>query len=624
MAVENEVSAEVNPKGLKSGALGMVGSVVVGLASTAPAYSLAASLGLVVATGAGLKAPAIMLLAFIPMYFIAVAYRELNRAEPDCGTVFAWGTRAFGSVTGWLGGWGIIVADVICMSNLAAIAGSYSFTLADDIGIHNDLAGSTLWSTVAGLVWIAAMTYICYRGIEVSARIQYGLLSIEIVTLVVFAVTALSKVYSGDAGPTALHPRWSWLWPSGMSLGGVLAPAVLAAHGLAFVCIQLAFQRGGALATAGTASLLTNALPIAAGIFLTWSATASYTLDLFGGERRTVEGLAAQRDRQRQLALAAYISLTGNVVNTAVAQASYAEEAEVLRQVIALRREQVDIAQAQAQAGTAPQSAVLSLQVQLAGAEAQLPQLLQAQQQAAHLLAVLGGRPPGEGAGSAPSLAELQLPERLPESLPSELVRQRPDVLAAEADLHARSAEIGVATAAMLPSLSLSGSYGRGGSGFSALGPAAGAFWSAGAGVTAPLFQGGTLWYQRRAAVDAYQLSLASYRQTVLTAFSQVADALRALEHDAMILGAQSEASAAADQGLELAQAGFRGGTIGYLELAAANDQALQARLALIQARAQRCQDTAALFVALGGGWWNAPAASSGLPQLTPAAAAAP
>ena len=229
MEPHTEVRAEVSPKGLKSGALGLLGSVVVGLASTAPAYSLAASLGLVVATGAGLKAPAIMLLAFVPMYFIAVSYRELNRAEPDCGTVFTWSTRAFGSVTGWLGGWGIIVADVICMSNLAAIAGSYSFTLADDIGISNDLAGSTLWSTVAGLTWIAAMTYICYRGIEVSARIQYGLLSIEIVTLVVFAITALSKVYSGDAGPTALHPHWSWLWPSGMSLGGVLAPAVLAA-----------------------------------------------------------------------------------------------------------------------------------------------------------------------------------------------------------------------------------------------------------------------------------------------------------------------------------------------------------------------------------------------------------
>src|SRR6195952_2234056 len=140
-------------KGLKSGSLGLVGSVVVGMASTAPAYSLAASLGFIVASGgailAGVKAPAIMLLAFIPMYFIAVAYKELNEAEPDCGTTFTWATRAFGPVVGWMGGWGIIAADIIVMANLAQIAGAYSFTLADDIGLHNELADSTLWSTVA-------------------------------------------------------------------------------------------------------------------------------------------------------------------------------------------------------------------------------------------------------------------------------------------------------------------------------------------------------------------------------------------------------------------------------------------------------------------------------------------
>ncbi len=220
-------------KGLKSGSLGLMGSVVVGMASTAPAYSLAASLGFIVASGgailAGVKAPAIMLLAFVPMYFIAVAYKELNEAEPDCGTTFTWATRAFGPIVGWMGGWGIIAADVIVMANLAQIAGAYSFTLADDVGIHNDLANSTLWSTVAGIIWILVMTYVCYRGIEVSARMQYGLLSIEIVTLVMVAVVALVKVYSHSATAGSLTPQLSWLWPGGLPFGSVVAPAVLTA-----------------------------------------------------------------------------------------------------------------------------------------------------------------------------------------------------------------------------------------------------------------------------------------------------------------------------------------------------------------------------------------------------------
>ncbi|NHN54309.1 APC family permease [Calidifontibacter sp. DB0510] len=215
-------------KGLKSGALSLVGSVVVGIASTAPAYSLAATLGFVVVTGAGFKAPAIMLLAFVPMYFIAVAYKELNEAVPDCGTTFTWASRAFGPVVGWMGGWGIIVADIIVMANLASIAGSYSFTLADEFGLQNDLASSTLWSTVAGLIWIGLMTYICYRGIEVSARLQYALLSIEVVTLVLFAGVALWKVYAGRAPQGSVHPSLSWLWPGGLSMS-VLSSTVLLA-----------------------------------------------------------------------------------------------------------------------------------------------------------------------------------------------------------------------------------------------------------------------------------------------------------------------------------------------------------------------------------------------------------
>jgi amino acid transporter len=195
-------------KGLKTGALGLVSSVVIGVASTAPAYSLAATLGFVV-VAVGLQAPAIMILAFVPMLFIAIAYDQMNRREPDCGTTFTWAAKAFGPRSGWLGGWGIIASDVIVMANLAQIAGIYSFKLVKADG----LAESTFWTTVVGVLWIAVMTWVCYRGIEVSARSQYFLLGAEVVVLVLFAVVALWKVYGGDAPAGSIHPSLSWFNP---------------------------------------------------------------------------------------------------------------------------------------------------------------------------------------------------------------------------------------------------------------------------------------------------------------------------------------------------------------------------------------------------------------------------
>jgi len=224
----------VDSKGLKKGALGLVAVIVVGVASTAPAYSLAASLGFIVADGAGgllagTKAPGVMLLAFVPMFFIAIAYQELNKAEPDCGTTFTWASRAFGAITGWMGGWGIIAADIIVMANLAQIAGSYSFTFVGDLGVPGvaELSDNVLWSTVAGVLWIALMTWICYRGIEISARLQYVLLSIEVVILIFFAVFALVRVYSGTAEPYSLTPQLDWFNPFSLDFGKVLAPALL-------------------------------------------------------------------------------------------------------------------------------------------------------------------------------------------------------------------------------------------------------------------------------------------------------------------------------------------------------------------------------------------------------------
>ncbi|PJE24199.1 MAG: amino acid transporter [Mycobacterium sp.] len=231
----SDAAVTVETKGLKGGALGLLASVVVGLASTAPAYSLAATLGLIVASGggqlAGVKAPGVVLISFVPMYLIAVASKELNKAEPDCGTTFAWASRAFGPVVGWLGGWGMIAAEVIVMANLVEITGAYSFRFVGVLGWHSvaDLANNRFWSTVAGVVWIVLMTYVCYRGIEVSARVLSALLSIQILMLIVFSVVALVRVYTHSAQANSLRPSLSWFWPDGLDFGTGIAPAVLLA-----------------------------------------------------------------------------------------------------------------------------------------------------------------------------------------------------------------------------------------------------------------------------------------------------------------------------------------------------------------------------------------------------------
>ncbi|MER6028475.1 amino acid permease [Streptomyces sp. NPDC001851] len=185
----------------------MFSSVAMGLASTGPAYSLAATLGLIVA-GVGLQAPIVTMLAFIPMLLVAYAFRELNASNADCGTTFTWATRAFGPRTGWMGGWGLIVANIIVMANLAAVAAAYGFRL---VGL-DDLADNRLWTTLAGMVWIAALTVICYVGIQVSAAVQRWLLCLEVAMLVLFAVAALVRVYT-DPPPTAIHVSASWFNP---------------------------------------------------------------------------------------------------------------------------------------------------------------------------------------------------------------------------------------------------------------------------------------------------------------------------------------------------------------------------------------------------------------------------
>lgn len=338
----------------------------------------------------------------------------------------------------------------------------------------------------------------------------------------------------------------------------------------------------------------------------TLTATVSYALDIFGGERRAVEGLQAQVDFQRYSVEGTYLTLSGNIVNTVIARAAYLEEIKATGQIIDLLKEQNRITEIQAQAGTVPFANVLSIRSQLASAEATLPPLRQKVSQADHLLATLAGHAPAEWSSPQMDMEDIMLPADLPITVPSQLVRRRPDILAAEAQLHSASADIGVATAALFPSFTLNGSYGVENTSFNNLFKNTSSIWSLGSNIVAPLFHGGTLRSKRSAAIEGYNQALATYRQTVLSAFAQVADSLRALEHDAEGLHAQSQALNTAQEALRLVQANYEAGLVNYLQVVIANDQYHQAKIGYLQALAQRFQDTVALFVALGGGWWNA------------------
>jgi amino acid transporter len=213
----------VEDKGLKKNAIGFVSSVVIGVASTAPGYSLAATLGFV-AAAVGLQSPAILLISFIPMFLVAGGYYYMNKADPDCGTSFSWVTKAMGPHLGWMAGWALVVADVLVMANLAQIAGLYSFEL---FGLTS-LAESTVAVTAVGVIWIVIMTAIVVIGIELSAKTHVGLLAAEIFTLALFSIVALIKVYAGSAGAAAIHPSLSWINPFSLSPAEISAGMLLA------------------------------------------------------------------------------------------------------------------------------------------------------------------------------------------------------------------------------------------------------------------------------------------------------------------------------------------------------------------------------------------------------------
>jgi amino acid transporter len=225
MATAEAVQAE-RPvsKGLKSGALGQISTTVIATASVAPAYSLAATLGFI-AVAVAFKSPAIAWAAFIPMIFASIGYNEMNKADPDCGTTFTWGTRALSPGWGWAGGWAIVAADILVMASLAQVAGQYVFLLFGAHGIGSDPASG--WVLLVGVLWIIAMTYICYRGIELSANFQKALLSVEIIMLLVLSVTILVKVETGHGVASSVHPAWAWLNPFDMPFSAFASGLIL-------------------------------------------------------------------------------------------------------------------------------------------------------------------------------------------------------------------------------------------------------------------------------------------------------------------------------------------------------------------------------------------------------------
>jgi NodT family efflux transporter outer membrane factor (OMF) lipoprotein len=334
------------------------------------------------------------------------------------------------------------------------------------------------------------------------------------------------------------------------------------------------------------------------------SVSVSYALDAFGGNRRELEGLQALVDYQRYQFEGARLSLTANVVTTAIREAQLRAQLAATQEILAAEEKQVQVITKQYELGAVARLTLAAQRTQVEQTRALLPPLERDLAKARHQLAVLAGRLPSETILPEFDLDTIGLPQALPISVPSSLTRQRPDVQAAEALLHQASAQIGVATANEYPKINLTGSLGD-----QALQPhnlfAGPLVWSIGAGLLQPLFHGGELEARRRSAVAAYDQAEAQYRQTVLMAFQNVADALRALEADARTLKAQSDATAFARESLELTQRQYQLGGTGIFALLVAQQQFQLERLNLVTAQSARYADTAALFQALGGGWWN-------------------
>jgi NodT family efflux transporter outer membrane factor (OMF) lipoprotein len=333
--------------------------------------------------------------------------------------------------------------------------------------------------------------------------------------------------------------------------------------------------------------------------------TVSYTPDVFGGNRRQVESLKAQADSQRFQLEATYLTLTSNVVAAAIQEAALRDQIAATKRIIDIQTQLLKMLQIQYELGQIASGDVVAQEAALAQVQAVLPPLEKQLAQQRDLLARLVGRFPSETLVGKFELSSLQLPQELPVSLSSKLVEQRPDVRSAEEQLHSASAEVGVNIANRLPNITLSANAGSSATAISQLFTPGTGFWALAGNLTQPIFQGGTLLHRHRAAEAAYDQAAAQYRSTVLTAFQNVADTLHALQSDAEALKAAVAAEHAATKNLAIARSQLDVGQISYLELLTAEQTYQQAMVNVVQNLANRYADTAALFQALGGGWWN-------------------
>jgi NodT family efflux transporter outer membrane factor (OMF) lipoprotein len=338
---------------------------------------------------------------------------------------------------------------------------------------------------------------------------------------------------------------------------------------------------------------------------VTPSLNISYAPDVFGGVRRQIESLQAQAEVQRFQVEAAYLTLTSNVVVAAVQEASLRGQITATQDIIRDQTQELNLVRQRFTLGGASQADVLQQEAQLQQTRATLPPLQKQLAQTRNQLTALAGQLPAHEVSETFGLDSMHLPVDLPVSLPSQLIEQRPDIRAAEAQLHAASAEIGVATANQLPQFTISAALGTAASGFTNMFAPGTGVWSIAGGVAQTLFDAGTLLHKKRAAVAAFEQTAAQYRSTVIKACQNVADALRAIQADADAMVAQASAERAAAASLDLARRQYQLGAIDYLTLLNAQRTWQQARISLVQAEANRYADTAALFQALGGGWWH-------------------
>jgi NodT family efflux transporter outer membrane factor (OMF) lipoprotein len=335
--------------------------------------------------------------------------------------------------------------------------------------------------------------------------------------------------------------------------------------------------------------------------------SVGFTPDVFGGNRRQVESLLGQAEAQRFQLEAAYLTLTSNVVAAAVLEASLRAQISATREIIAISTRSLELVRRQFEFGAVAGIDVAAQEAALAQVEQTLPPLQKQLEQNRNLLTALSGRLPDDDPAERFELASFQLPTDLPVSVPSRLVQQRPDVRAAEAQLHSASAQIGVAIASQLPQFTITGAYGGTSTTLTRMFANGNPFWSIGGTVAQTLFDFGTLFHRRRAAEATFEQAAAQYRTTVITGFQNVADTLYALQADAESLRAAVAAERAAKRTLDITLKQQELGAVSYLALLSARQTYQQALIARVQAQGSRLTDTAALFQSLGGGWWNRP-----------------